>query len=130
MEKRKKGKKRSWRWVLYVVVAVPCVSVAMVAAMRKGPVPGTMMMLHREIHMWLDDEPIRRDYQWVEYEKINTTLVKAVIASEDNLFKKHNGFSKKSIEKAWHERQANGYVKHGGSTISQQTAKNIYNRTL
>lgn len=52
-------------------------------------------------------------------------MVKAVVASEDNLFMKHHGFSFKSMQKAW-EHNKKGKRIRGGSTISQQTAKNVF----
>ena len=51
---------------------------------------------------------------------------KAVIASEDQLFFKHNGFDYKAIEKAMKKNDKKGKVVRGGSTISQQTAKNVF----
>ena len=52
-------------------------------------------------------------------------MVQAVVASEDNLFMEHNGFSVKDIEKALKHNKKGKRV-HGGSTISQQTAKNVF----
>ncbi len=66
------------------------------------------------------------DYRWVKYEDIAPSLTRAVIASEDNLFVKHNGFSQRGIRQAWKEYRETGKVRHGGSTISQQTAKNVF----
>jgi len=48
------------------------------------------------------------------------------MASEDNLFQVHSGFSERGIRQAVEEKLSNGEVRHGGSTISQQTAKNVF----
>lgn len=58
-------------------------------------------------------------------DEISVNLQKAVIASEDGTFLKHNGFDFNAIEKAMKNNQKGKQVK-GGSTISQQTAKNVF----
>lgn len=63
---------------------------------------------------------------WVPLSEISKQLPRAVIASEDNRFTKHNGFSKKGIEDAFANNMKKGKRIHGGSTISQQTAKNVF----
>ena len=67
----------------------------------------------------------RNDKTWVPIEQISHNLVVACIASEDNLFMKHNGFSERAIRQAIAERKE-GKRMRGGSTISQQTAKNVF----
>lgn len=62
---------------------------------------------------------------WVPLDKISPNLALAVVSSEDNLFTKHNGFSWNAIKQAWNK-NATSKKKHGGSTISQQTAKNVF----
>ena len=59
------------------------------------------------------------------FEKISPHLPLAVVSSEDNLFTQHNGFDFKAIEQARHDAQ-NGKRLRGASTISQQTAKNVF----
>ena len=66
---------------------------------------------------------LHRDY--ISYDEMGNNVKKAVIASEDQLFFKHNGFDYKQIEKAMKKNDKKGKVVRGGSTISQQTAKNI-----
>ncbi len=66
---------------------------------------------------------LKRDY--VSYEEMGTHVKKAVIASEDQAFFSHNGFDYKAIEKAMKSNEQ-GKKLRGGSTISQQTAKNIF----
>ncbi len=62
---------------------------------------------------------------WMPLDKISPNLALAVVSSEDNLFTKHNGFSWNAIKQAWNK-NATSKKKYGGSTISQQTAKNVF----
>ncbi len=66
---------------------------------------------------------LRRD--WVPYERISVHLKRAVIAAEDDKFVDHEGFDWEGIQKALEKNQAKGKVVAGGSTISQQLAKNL-----
>ena len=67
---------------------------------------------------------LQRDY--ISYDDMGSNIKKAVIGSEDQLFFQHNGFDYKAIEKAMIKNDKKGKVVRGGSTISQQTAKNIF----
>lgn len=67
---------------------------------------------------------LKRDY--ISYDEMGSNVKKAVIASEDQLFFAHNGFDYKAIEKAMKKNDKKGKVVRGGSTISQQTAKNVF----
>lgn len=71
-------------------------------------------------------QPYKTQVHWMDIENISPQLIRAVIASEDNLFASHNGFSERGIQNAIDEKRRYGYVRHGGSTISQQTAKNVF----
>ena len=64
-------------------------------------------------------------YTWTPIEKISPNLLQAVVASEDNLYMEHNGFDFKQIEIARREAEA-GKRLRGASTITQQTAKNLF----
>lgn len=92
----------------------------MVALYRYIPVPVTPLMLTRKME---ESTPI--NYTWTPIEKISPNLVQAVVASEDNLFMQHNGFDFKQIEIARREAEA-GKRLRGASTITQQTAKNLF----
>ena len=65
-------------------------------------------------------------YKWVDYGKISNHLKRAVIASEDAKFKHHEGFDWEGIEKAYEKNIKKGKIVSGGSTISQQLAKNLF----
>ena len=65
-------------------------------------------------------------YKWVDYSKISNNLKRAVIASEDSKFNDHDGFDWDGIEKAYEKNLKKGKIVAGGSTISQQLAKNLF----
>ena len=65
-------------------------------------------------------------HQWVPYSKISNHLKRALIAAEDAKFVDHEGFDWEGIQKAVEKNQRRGKVVAGGSTISQQLAKNLF----
>lgn len=65
-------------------------------------------------------------YQWVPYEKISANLKRAVVAAEDDKFMEHSGFDWEGIEYALKKNQRKGKKVAGGSTITQQLAKNLF----
>ncbi|XXQ69403.1 monofunctional biosynthetic peptidoglycan transglycosylase [Neisseriaceae bacterium B1] len=74
-----------------------------------------------------DSKPdIQLNYQWVAYDKISVNLKKALIASEDANFAEHGGFDWNGIRNAIKRNERSGKVRAGGSTISQQLAKNLF----
>ncbi len=64
--------------------------------------------------------------QWIPYERISTNLKRAIIASEDARFVDHEGFDWDGIQHALEKNQKKGRIVAGGSTISQQLAKNLF----
>ena len=65
-------------------------------------------------------------HQWVAYPKISVHLKRSVIAAEDARFLEHNGFDVEGIKQAWERNRREGALVAGGSTISQQLAKNLF----
>ena len=65
-------------------------------------------------------------HKWVDYKRISNNLKRAVIASEDAKFVDHEGFDWEGIEKAYQKNLKKGKLVAGGSTISQQLAKNLF----
>ena len=65
-------------------------------------------------------------YRWVPYERISVYLKRAVVAAEDDKFTDHEGFDWEGIQKAIEKNQKKGRAVAGGSTISQQLAKNLF----
>jgi monofunctional biosynthetic peptidoglycan transglycosylase len=68
----------------------------------------------------------RIEYRWVPYGGISVYLKRAVIAAEDQRFLDHRGFDMGAIHEAYERNARRGRVRHGGSTISQQLAKNLF----
>ena len=65
-------------------------------------------------------------YRWVDYNRVSMNLKRAVIAAEDSRFLEHEGFDWEGIEKAVEKNLKKGRIVAGGSTISQQLAKNLF----
>ena len=65
-------------------------------------------------------------HQWTPYPRISGHLKRAIIAAEDAKFADHEGFDWEAMQKAWEKNQKRGKVVAGGSTISQQLAKNLF----
>lgn len=65
-------------------------------------------------------------HQWVPYARISVHLKRAIVAAEDAKFADHEGFDWEAMQKAWEKNQRKGRVVAGGSTISQQLAKNLF----
>lgn len=97
----------------------------MVLVYRIIPVYLTPLMGIRLVQQLAAGKSLKLHHTWVPIENISPKLVQAVIASEDNLFMEHTGFDFKQIKKAMEE---NKYRKRprGASTITQQTAKNVF----
>jgi monofunctional glycosyltransferase len=91
-------------------------TVALTAVYAVVPVPTTLTML-------FDSNGAKRD--WTSLSDISPNLVRAVIAAEDGKFCSHDGFDREAIEKALTRNKEGGRMR-GGSTISQQTAKNVF----
>lgn len=92
---------------------------------RFVPVPVTPLMLLRCVQQMSRGEDIRLKHHWVPLSSMSKYLPVAVMASEDQRFLTHHGFDFVEIENAMQERMS-GKRKRGGSTISQQTAKNVF----
>ena len=118
------------RWLLkLVLIKIPLVFIAIsvlwVLILKWVPVWVTPLMISRSIE-YRNDEDFHTHKKWCNYEDISPELAKAVIASEDNLFAEHNGFDWKEMRKAIDDHREKGKKLRGASTISQQTAKNVF----
>jgi monofunctional biosynthetic peptidoglycan transglycosylase len=117
---RQGGFGRLVRWVLTLVLIFGLIGpVTMTVVYRFAPPPITYLMVQRMI----EGRGFQR--QWKPIEEISPRLVRAVIAAEDAQFCQHHGFDFEAMEKAFaHNARSSKVV--GGSTISQQTAKNVF----
>jgi len=91
-----------------------------VAVYRFVPPPVTILMIQRVF------EGHGLDRRWVGLDDISPNLVRAVIAAEDARFCEHHGFDFDAMQKAMANNEKRPSRIRGGSTISQQTAKNVF----
>lgn len=88
--------------------------------------PITLLMVIRNVERKSDGKAFKMDKKWVKFSDISDNMKRAAVSGEDQLFLKHIGFDVKAIEKAFKNNEKNGKRVKGGSTISQQTAKNVF----
>lgn len=93
---------------------------------RFVPVPFTPLMLIRTVEYALEGKPIGIKYCWKSKKKISHNIQLAVVAAEDQKFYKHHGFDIEAIKKAMLYNKKTTHKLKGGSTISQQCAKNVF----
>jgi monofunctional biosynthetic peptidoglycan transglycosylase len=111
------GPFRRLGWLLArLIAAFLIISVVQVVIYKFVPVPITLTML-------MDDHPVTKD--WTPLSDIDRDMVAAVISGEDGKFCLHNGFDHEAMMQAFRRNQKGGRIR-GGSTISQQTAKNVF----
>lgn len=122
-----------WRWTRRALLALVLAVVAYqlwllghVVWWKWMPPSGTSFMSLRldELNAKAPDAELH--YRWVPYDKISVHLKRAVVAAEDDKFVDHEGFDWEGIQKAIEKNQKKGKTVAGGSTISQQLAKNLF----
>lgn len=88
--------------------------------------PITLLMVKRNFERKADGKSFKIEKAWIDYDELASNLKRAAVAAEDQKFPSHHGFDLNAIDKAFESnRNGNGKIK-GGSTISQQTAKNVF----
>ncbi|NCC99298.1 MAG: monofunctional biosynthetic peptidoglycan transglycosylase [Bacteroidia bacterium] len=117
--------KEIFRIILFAICVFVIESILSVAVYRFVPVVYTPLMFIRVAQQSINGQPLALHREWTSLDNISHNMVQAVVASEDNLFTEHYGFDFKGIEKAYKNNQRGKRLK-GGSTISQQTAKNVF----
>ena len=91
------------------------------------PVPFSAVMVERQLGAWLSgDFGYVAHSDWVSMDEISPWMGLAVIAAEDQKFPEHWGFDVSAIEKALAHNERNQNRIRGASTLSQQTAKNLF----
>ncbi|MGJ8619371.1 MAG: monofunctional biosynthetic peptidoglycan transglycosylase [Methylophilaceae bacterium] len=89
--------------------------------------PSSTAFMNTRLAIMREENPdAKLKHQWIEYTKISNNLKRAVIASEDAKFMSHQGFDWQGIEHAFKKNVKKGKLVAGGSTISQQLAKNLF----
>ncbi|PZO28006.1 MAG: monofunctional biosynthetic peptidoglycan transglycosylase [Flavobacteriaceae bacterium] len=117
--------RKVFRWIWKATLWFITLSILSVIIFKWVPVPITPLMMTRAIDNKMEGKDMILSHDWEPIENISPNLQKAVIASEDGNFLKHNGFDFKAMQKAFKNNQKGKRLK-GGSTISQQTAKNVF----
>ncbi|ARP96624.1 monofunctional biosynthetic peptidoglycan transglycosylase [Bordetella genomosp. 13] len=93
--------------------------------------PGSSAVMRQELSRLREDDPkAELQYVWVPYDRISSSLKRAVVASEDANFIEHDGVEWEAVRKAWEYNQRQEELgrsrRRGGSTITQQLAKNLF----
>jgi monofunctional biosynthetic peptidoglycan transglycosylase len=121
------------RWLPWVVVALAAAVVmpqlwfaAHIWWWRDHPVGETTFMAWRMDELRAKNPKAQRKYTWVAYDRISGNLKRAMVAAEDAKFIDHEGFDWDGIQLALEKNQKKGHVVAGGSTITQQLAKNLF----
>ncbi|PKO51845.1 MAG: monofunctional biosynthetic peptidoglycan transglycosylase [Betaproteobacteria bacterium HGW-Betaproteobacteria-2] len=86
----------------------------------------TAFMRDRLQQLQKENPEARLKHQWVDYQHISINLKRAVVAAEDSKFAQHDGFDWDGIQQAYEKNLKKGRLVAGGSTISQQLAKNLF----
>ncbi len=123
--------RRSWRarlvrWTLLALSLPLIVSVLQVLMLRWIDPPTSGVMLERRSEWLSEEKPGQIAYQWRPWSELPATLAIAVIAAEDQQFAEHSGFDTEAIRAAWAQNREGEKSLRGGSTISQQVAKNLF----
>jgi monofunctional glycosyltransferase len=125
--------RRLVRWALAILAVVVALFVAYqgYVALRlwwwvdRNPATTAFMGARLEA-MRATNPTAKLKHQWVPYEKISAHLKRAILVAEDDKFVDHEGFDWDGIQKAMEKNEKKGKVVAGGSTISQQLAKNLF----
>lgn len=119
--------RRRWlRRLLWLVVFVIAFPIVQVVALRVIDPPFSSFMMIRQFQAWgSGDFSTRIAHDWRDLDKMSSHVPVALIAAEDQRFADHAGFDMKAIEKARSNNERGKRIR-GGSTITQQTAKNLF----
>lgn len=118
--------KKIFRFIFKIVLWFFIISVGLTLIYRFIPVPVTPLMVIRLWEQaWDEKKDVRLYKDWVSIDNISKNMPQAVYAAEDQKFLEHNGFDWKAMEEAWEKNKKGKRIK-GASTISQQTAKNVF----
>jgi len=118
--------KRIFRFLWKTIVWFFGASIVSVLIFRFVPVPITPLMLIRSVEQVFSADDLRLNHDWVSIDEISRQLPLAVVCSEDQNFMNHSGFDIKAIERSVDAAKRGAKRVKGASTISQQTAKNVF----
>lgn len=115
------------RWVIRVILGIAGMWISGIIVFGMLPVPFSAVMMERQISAWLHgDFSYVAHSDWVGMDEISPWMGLAVIAAEDQKFPEHWGFDMAAIQKAVAHNERNENRIRGASTLSQQTAKNLF----
>jgi len=118
---------KTWKVFLYFLLFYFGTSILIVIAYRFINPPVTPLMLIRLVGQAYNGQTIKLKKEWISLDEMSTSLPQAVVAAEDNMFIEHSGFDFEAIQKAKeYNQKKKGKKVRGASTISQQTAKNVF----
>lgn len=106
----------AWEWITFPDVA----------KLAKEPPKTTAFMEQRKRELRRQGKNADLEWKWVAYGRISPSLRRAVLVAEDNEFYEHQGVDTKAMREAFERNWKRGKITHGGSTITQQLAKNLY----
>jgi len=126
----RRGKIAKMRVVLIVTVIFMIISLGFIypdiAQLKKEDPVKTAFMKYREKEWHHENKKVKIRHSWRSLSGISPYLIKAVLIAEDDKFYQHTGFDFEAIQKAMEKDIKQKKMKFGGSTISQQLAKNLY----
>lgn len=89
--------------------------------------PSSTSFMDRQLSLLQEKNPkAQLKHKWVPYNRISNHLKRAIIAAEDSNFSDHEGVDWEAMQKAFEKNTKKGKVVAGGSTITQQLAKNLF----
>jgi monofunctional biosynthetic peptidoglycan transglycosylase len=119
----------TWRIILLALIVLTALQFWFLVHVWywSGNNPESTAFMRARLEVLQEDEPrARLRHQWVPYQRISVHLKRAVVAAEDAKFATHNGFDWDGIQKAYEKNLREGEIVAGGSTITQQLAKNLF----
>ncbi len=123
--------RKHWLWVLLcaplaVVLLIQLYFFAQIGWWVNHNPSSTSFMQHQLSVLQQKNPKAKLKHKWVPYNRISANLKRAVIASEDSNFSEHVGVDWDALLRAYEKNSKKGKVVAGGSTITQQLAKNLF----
>jgi monofunctional biosynthetic peptidoglycan transglycosylase len=120
-----------WSWRVFLMALIALVAIQFWFLVHvwywAGNNPESTAFMRARLEILQQDNPkARLRQQWVPYQRISGHLKRAIVAAEDAKFVNHNGFDWDGIQKAYEKNLREGEIVAGGSTITQQLAKNLF----
>jgi monofunctional biosynthetic peptidoglycan transglycosylase len=111
---------------IILIVGYEWITFPDVSALATKPPTTTAFMEQRKAELRAAGKSDAIDYRWVPYARISPYLRRGVLVAEDDTFYEHGGVDVDALQEAIRKDWAKKKITHGGSTITQQLAKNLY----